>query len=201
MSDLRQGLKQTTEFFAPENLATLLLKYEGEVALLVIDVQKQFCDPRTCRGNRETKAISHRIKSLVPEFRKLAIPVYAVYYSAASPSSDLKLDFYQFKPSATDTLILKHTDSAFASSNIKDILKKDNKKLLLVCGFNRSACVKSTVEDACQQGFKVCLLNDLIGNDNHNGPSDFHGIVAMQKAGAMKVSSQAVLDSLPGLKN
>ena len=44
-NSLPQQLKDTAAFLEPENLAELILKYEGEVALLVIDVQKGFCDP------------------------------------------------------------------------------------------------------------------------------------------------------------
>src|SRR5665213_1975266 len=91
-SPLAENIKRTAEFFKPENLAALTLKYKDQLALLVIDVQEDFCNPNIpyggdgwsgdeSRGNEETKAVSERIQSVVPEFRKAGIPVYDIYYS------------------------------------------------------------------------------------------------------------------------
>jgi len=196
---LPQSLQETAAFFDPENLARLALKYEGEVALLVIDVQKQFCDPadREKRGNAETVEISERIQSLVPEFRKAGIPVYAIFYSPTGRKKRFrKIDFYKFKPDAGDTVVGKYADSAFEGSNIADLLHGDNKKLLLACGFNLNACVKSTVKDARAAGFEVCLLRDLAGNDCLNRDYADSHLRDMQKAGTVIASSQAVLKQL-----
>jgi nicotinamidase-related amidase len=107
--------------------------------------------------------LSKQIQTLVPAFRKAGIPVYAIHFSPlGTPASNI--DFYQFAPHADDTLVSKVTASAFASSNIEEILKKDKRKLLLTCGFYLNACVESTVRDARKAGFDVCLLRDLTCN-------------------------------------
>ena len=193
--NLPERLKKTGEFFDPENLASLSLKYaEGEVALLVIDVQKQFCDPEGKRGNKETTEISERIQSLVPEFRKADIPVYAVYYSTTGDKEREEVDFYKFQPAANDTLIAKNADSAFKGSNIADILHRDHKKLLLACGFNLNACVKRTIDDARKAGFDVCLMEDLSGNDALNaGYSPDTFLKQMREGGTVITSSENVL--------
>jgi nicotinamidase-related amidase len=172
MSDFLQRLKKAFTFFEPDNLARQPVKYEGEVALLVIDVQEKFCKPRGIfgRGNSETKEISKRIKSIVPEFRKAGIPVYAIYFGDEEKKAS-QIDFYEFAPHPDDVLVAKNDDSAFQGSNIREILKNDKRKLLLTCGFNLNACVKSTVMDALDEGFDVCLLKDLAGNDNENDAS------------------------------
>lgn len=165
MSDLRQGLKQAAKFFDPENLADLLIKYEGEIGLLVIDVQKIFCDPQQTvdfdgqilGGNADTQAASQRIASLVPQFRKAGIPVYAVYYAVEGEY----IDCYKYTPTGQDKIVLKNACSAFAGGNIKDVLDEDHRKLLLTCGFNFSACVYSTVDDARSAGFEVCVMDDI----------------------------------------
>lgn len=162
-------LNRVNEFFKPENLAKQKIKYEGEIGLLVIDAQIKFCDPEGKRGNQETKRISERIQSLMSEFRKINILIYAVYFSREEIEDPEKIDFYQFKPDLEDKLIRKTADSAFRGSSIKEVLKEDKKKLLLACGFNASACVRSTVLDAKESGFDVCVLEDLTGNDQWNG--------------------------------
>jgi len=168
MTDFKQQLEKVSKFFKPENLARQKIKYKGEIALLVIDVQRRFCDPEeSSRGNTQTKKISERIQSLAPKFRKAGIPVYAVYFSREELQAP-EIDFYKFTPHPDDKLVAKHMDSAFNGSNIKKILKRDKRKLLLACGFNLSACVLRTVIDARKAGFDVCLLRDLTGNDNPN---------------------------------
>jgi nicotinamidase-related amidase len=167
MTDLKKQIEKTSAFFEQDNLAKQILKYKGEVALLIIDVQKQFCDPETGRGNAETVEISERIQSLAPQFRKAGIPVYAVYYSWQKEKAS-EIDFYKFTPERGDKLVVKNDTSAFAGGNIKRRLKKDKRKLLLACGFNLSACVLRTVVDAREAGFDVCLLRDLSGNDARN---------------------------------
>ena len=194
--ELRRKLAATAEFLTPENLATLTLKYEGKVALLVVDVQKKFCAKEVGLGNDETVAVSKHIGSLAPEFRKASVPVYAVYCSI--PGSR-QTDFYEFEPCFGDVLIGKNRDSAFAGSNIRDILEKDHMKLLLICGFNLNACLKETISDARKAGFDVCLLRDLAGNGIlSSGDEDDtrRTLEEMQQEGVMMAQSGEVLEQL-----
>ena len=201
MTDFRKKLEKVINFFHPDHLSSLLLKYEGKAALLVIDVQKEFCDPKGRRGNRTTAKVSRRIQSLTPEFRKAGIPVYAVYFSYKKRQKAADIDFYEFTPHPDDTLIRKDRDSAFKGSKIKEILKKDKKNLLLTCGFNLNACVRDTVIDANKEGFDVCLLSDLTGNDNTN---DAHTKMEMlrelRKKGISVAKSGNVLKKLPSIR-
>lgn len=199
MSDLPEKIKAASDFLKPENLETLLLKYEGEVALLVIDVQKMFCDPQGRLGNAQTEEVSKRIQSLVPEFRKAGVPVYAVYFGGEKEASEI--DFYKFRPAQEDTLVAKSDVSAFKSSDIKNTLQKDGKKLLLTCGFNLSACVLSTVMDARAEGFEVCLLRDLAGDDNDNARGGMSALLAMKGKDVLIESSDKVIEQLQARKN
>ena len=202
MSDLRQQLDKVFTFFKPENLAAQTIKYEGEVALLVIDVQKEYCDPQGSRGTAETAEISKRIQSLAPEFRKAGIPVYAVYFSRKEKKDASEIDFYEFTPQPDDVLVAKNRNSAFEGSNIKELLEKDKKKLLLICGFNLNACVRSTVLDARKAGFEVCLLRDLTGNDNNNSSrwAEDH-LADMRDKGVTIEQSEKVLELVHAKKN
>ena len=201
-SSLPRKLKKAADFFKSENLAALTLKYEGEVALLVIDVQKEFCDPKERRGTKQTKAVSKHIRSIVPQFRKAGIPVYAVYNSPDGERKPSDIDFYKFAPGPNDVVIAKNGDSAFKNSNIGDILKKDHKKLLLICGFNLSVCVAKTALDARASGFEVCLLRDLTADDyfcsdiKYNTYTDA-ALREMQQQGVVIAPSKKILKYLP----
>lgn len=143
-----------------------------DLALLVIDVQKEFCDPKGYRGNQETRDVSRHIKSIVPAFRNAGIAVYPIYFVQQPKIARRKIDYYEFIPDRSDTLIQKNHDSAFQGSDIEDVLARDKRKTLLVCGFNLNVCVHKTVMDAVVGGFSVRLLRDLTGNDDCNDPSE-----------------------------
>ena len=139
----------------------------NDLALLVIDVQSQFCDPKNHRGNTHTERTAERIKRMIPEFRKACVPVYVIYFSRDEKPID-KIDFYQFAPEKSDIIVRKTADSAFQGSMIGDILSAHRRKKILACGFNLGACVMRTVLDAKKEGYDVQVLRDLSENDNEN---------------------------------
>ncbi|MDE1152742.1 MAG: cysteine hydrolase [Micavibrio sp.] len=209
---LIQQLKKVAEFLSPTLLAQTDLHYSPEpddielasssnIALLVIDVQKEFCDPTGRRGNQQTAEVSRRIGSLVPEFRKAGIPVYMVYFSHGEKKIK-DIDFYEVKPEKSDVLVAKNRDSAFRGSNIETLLQKAGHRKLLTCGFNLNACVYSTVLDARSNGFQVTLLRDLVGNDKNNDDRYTDGCIQeMKEKGIQFTQSSEVLQALTPANN
>jgi nicotinamidase-related amidase len=194
---LLDQLKRVFHFFRKENLEETPITYAplpddirlaSDLALLIIDVQGKYCDPKGRRGNRETGQIAKRIQKLAPEFRKAGIPVYVVYF-ANKPQKLKKIDFYEFKPETGDILIQKDMDSAFQGSDIKNILQQHGRKRLLTCGFNLNACVFKTVIDGIGEGFNIRLLRDLSGNDNDNDSANAHVYVKKMKKKGVVISN------------
>ena len=196
-------LKNVFDFFRPEvqaNTKVSLDPAKGDVALLVIDVQKEYADPAQGRGNRETRQVTRRINSLIPAFRAAGLPAYVVYFSDYEKKPE-EIDFYIFRPNPEDKLIAKDEDSAFRGSDIKKILKGDKRKTLLTCGFNLNACVFKTVMDARDNGFEVVLLRDLTGNDNDNDRTKTdEQIEKMKKRGVKFVNSIDLLEDISDFK-
>jgi len=85
------------------------VKLPRDLALLVIDVQQEFCDPQGARGNKETREVSQRIRRLVPAFRKAGVPVYVIYF-ADDPKKTQDVDFYEFRPRQGDFVLRKMTN-------------------------------------------------------------------------------------------
>ncbi len=136
------------------------------VALLVIDVQAEFCDPGGKWGNSGTDKISGDIARIVPHFRGIGITVYPVYYAQYTGQGPEDTDFYRFSPEHQDIPVAKYDDCAFRGSRIQSVLEANKHKYLLVCGFNMSSCVMETVLAAQALGFDVTLLTDLTGEGN-----------------------------------
>jgi|GEM_PF-2580426 len=173
----------------------------SNLAVLVVDVQRQYCDPthRQLRGNDETATVSQRIATTVPLFRALGVPVYAIYFDKMMTLDPADAGWYRFRPEAGDIAVPKQQDSAFRGSNIKHLLLENRHRTLLTCGFNRSSCVKSTIFDARKGGFDVVLMADLIGNDNRNPKGVFHArkdLGRFVKAGVNVVDSKMVLQNI-----
>lgn len=166
-------------------------------ALLLIDIQKRFCDPAAGhRGNDATLAVARRIAALAPTFRAAGVPFYPVY-TPSRHDPDGAIDHCEFVPLRRDNVLHKSTNSAFESSAIKSTLSRRGHHTLLVCGFNLNACVFDTVYDAVSADFAVWLLQDLVGNDNYNSPdrSD-HFIGRMRDIGVTLTDSDAALTVL-----
>ncbi len=196
-------LKNVFDFFRPEVQANTKISLDpakGDIALLVIDVQKEYADPAQGRGNRETRQVTRRINSLIPAFRAAGLPAYVVYFSDYEKKPE-EIDFYIFRPNPEDKLIAKDEDSAFRGSDIKKILKGDKRKTLLTCGFNLNACVFKTVMDARDNGFNVVLLRDLTGNDNENDRSQTESRLEQMRArGVTFMNSIDLLQDISAFK-
>lgn len=154
---------------------------QASTALIIIDVQKRFCDPSIpdgwpadteMRGTIDTSLISEKIAGAVPFFRQAGLPIYAIYYNYDRLIPHKKLDFYKYIPASDDHIIVKNSDSAFQSSNLHNILLGKGCRNLLVCGFNFNGCVAATAFDAALNDFKVGVLGDLSGNGRYNMTHD-----------------------------
>ena len=143
-----------------------MLKPE-ETALLIVDVQKKFCEPWILRGTDKTDVIAKKIGKLAPAFRKAGVQIYAVRVEqTGSPFEKIDdYDFHHFRPSVKDIVVTKRNGSAFDGTDMDAFLKKTGKKNVLVWGFNLCACVYSTAVDGAKNGYNVSVIEDLSGND------------------------------------
>lgn len=137
----------------------------SKVALLIIDVQKEYCSQKY-KGNPKTEQIAGDIARLVPCFRQAGIGVYAIYFEPHAmlkrPDEYHLADFYKFKPvPETDHVIGKIECNAFSSERLVHTLKREGHEHVLLCGFYLSACVAATMNGALESCQSVTLLNDL----------------------------------------
>ena len=195
---LQNELKRIDEFFAQDNLAQTTIRYEvtpAHAALVVIDVQREFCDPLRRRGTRKTDEVSKKIGTLLPAFRAASLPVYMVY-SAQQEQRRKSIDFYNVKTAKSDTIVRKQTDSAFQSGTFKTQMFNSSNTHLLVCGFNASACVMQSVLDGIRRGYSVDVISDLTGNDRLNCENVGAALERMKAKGARIVHSDDVFKAL-----
>jgi len=201
MQDFKNRILHTLKYMGPAEQAKMQIAYipkPEETALLVIDVQSLYADPKR-DGNKRTDQVAERIKSIMPAFRKAGVPIYVVYFAqnAYRPHTPAQMALYKIEPAGEDKLVAKEKNSAFKGSRLAEMLRADNRKLLLTCGFNYSACVYETVMDGRDQGFDVAVLRDLTENDRRNEHSEYWKYTKkMAKEGVFFPAAADVLKTL-----
>jgi nicotinamidase-related amidase len=157
-----------------------------ECALLVVDVQVDFCSPSgmTARkhANSLMQALPAKINNFVLYFQPLGgLLVYlkAVIDPNNRPKNFLLMEsikgitrptvkntdgaeFYGLEIPKEAVIIEKSYMDAFAHAHLKEVLESRNIKHVLICGVRTEICVDMTARRACSEGYNVFVLRDLV---------------------------------------
>ncbi len=187
------------------------MKIDANDALIVVDVQNDFCPggalavvdgdstvpginkllPRfaVCVFTRDWHPADHCSFSSAPRFVDKSWPLHCV---ADTPGA-------QFHPAlnvpADAAIVSKGTDAAkeaysgFDGTALADSLRKQGVRRVFVCGLATDYCVKATALDALENGFVTVVIDDLCrGVDNPIGTARA-AIDAMKAAGVRMCAS------------
>ena len=159
-----------------------------ETALVVIDVQNDFCHPDGMMGklgkNVESGAlVTPRIAKLISYAKKASVPVLFVItqHDAVTDSPAWRgrilydenkiichtgswgAELYQLAREDADYIIVKNRYSGFHGTNLDLILRSIGRKTLLFCGFTTNVCVETTLRDANSLDYFPALVADCAG--------------------------------------
>lgn len=189
-----------------DNDQQVLMFHPKTTAHLVIDVQEEFCSPFRYRSNHDTQLISQNIRIFTDAVSQKNILTAWVYSDRWNKGAEKACGgFYNVRPPQNDPkhiLIGKNKASAFRGSDIHSTLQHNNVNTLIVTGFNLSACVHQTVNDALNKGYKIYLVADCVGNDNDNSSitaqeTEWHDYLQkLERKGATITTSRQVMKSL-----
>jgi maleamate amidohydrolase len=175
-----------TDKYVDVGYASTTIGYGRKAAVLVVDWQLAFTDPRFELGGLDRL---HRARDNTAEFLKVArshgLPV-AACYTAYCSNKDMPLwkvaavrkeFFYGHECTAMDPKIhdasdftyCKNAPSMFFQTPLITFLVKENVDTVLVTGCTTSGCVRATIVDAFSYGFRVQVLADCCG-DAEEGP-------------------------------
>lgn len=171
-------------------LRTLSEQADPKVAaLLVVDMQNDFCHPQGVsgkRGRQQTMTIemAPRLEAFIKACRGVGMPVIFVktihYPWTDSPSWVRRLDrdggdsvcrpgtwgaeFYaRIQPEEGEIIITKHRYSAFLETNLDLVLRSRGIRSLLISGVGTNVCVESTLRDGYMRDYYIVLLEDCVG--------------------------------------
>jgi nicotinamidase-related amidase len=173
----------------------------AHTALIIIDMQKDFCCDgfATSRAGRPLDAAQSIISTLV-EFREAArqagvlvvhvgFKTYLDHMSDSGPwlaqrrrssyasdkialSGDEGMEFIpELIPEKDELTIWKHRYSAFKGTDLDMLLRAHDIKTVVPCGVSTNVCVESTLRDAFEHSYYVCLAQDACASwdmDLHN---------------------------------
>jgi len=135
-----------------------------KAALLIIDVQKAIDHPSW--GKRNNPSAEARIALLLSAWRQSARPIVHVRHISRSPDSTYRpgQEGVEFKPEAQpaagETVITKHTNSAFIGTNLETLLRGEGIGTLVICGVITNNSVEATARMAGNLGFETYVVSD-----------------------------------------
>ena len=159
-------------------------------AVLVIDMQNDFCDEK---GYVETvvgkdvsacRAVVPEILALVGAAREQGVPVFwikANYDIDRLPEGMLAKqrekspavccgtaswghEFYHVRPASHDAVIEKNSYSAFAGTGLEERLRRAGVRTLVFSGVQTNVCVETSLRDAVCRGFYAVLASDCVAS-------------------------------------
>ena len=139
-------------------------KLPQSTALILIDVQQAFLDPRW--GERNNRDAESNIAQLLSEWRKSGRPVRHVVHDSVEANSLLRPESpgnaiqAVATPKATEPVYRKHVNSAFIGTSLEKDLRQDGIDTLVLVGLTTNHCVSTSARMAGNLGFTTFVVSD-----------------------------------------
>jgi nicotinamidase-related amidase len=180
-----------------------------DAALVLIDVQKGFDDPRW--GRRNNPEAETNIARLLTAWRKTGRPMFHIQHRSRRPGSVLGPESPGFeikdaaKPQTGEPIIQKSVNSAFIGTDLESRLKKNGLRTVVLVGLTTDHCVSTTARMAGNLGFDTYVVSDATATFDRVGPDgkpykaeDIHAIslVSLNDEFATIIDTESLLNRL-----
>jgi nicotinamidase-related amidase len=153
----------------------MIRQFEGDTALLLIDVQKGvnvFTHWGGPTGRRNNPDAETHMAALLKAFRDAGQPVIYTRHDSREAASPLKLSLPTgamidgFEARAGEIIIEKDVNSAFVGTDLELRLRERRINRLVVAGFFTNFCVETSVRMAGNMGYDTYLAHDACATCN-----------------------------------
>lgn len=136
----------------------------ANAALVIIDVQRGFDDPRW--GHRNNPGAERNIGRLLEAWRSSGRPVIHVKHMSQSrgsplregqPGNEIKKEL---RPRRGEALFRKKVNSAFIGTGLERLLRRKRVQDLVITGLATDHCVSTTARMAGNLGFRTIVAAD-----------------------------------------
>jgi ureidoacrylate peracid hydrolase len=158
----------------------------GKTALIVVDVQNDFCHKQGIFGKRNfnlsyvEKAVNN-ILHFTGQCRQYSLPIIFVrtLHSSWTDSESWigrmegaaremlicrpeswGAEFYKVKPLTGDFIVTKHRFSGFVGTDLDLVLRSKAIETLLMTGVATNVCVETTARDGFNRDYRIILVED-----------------------------------------
>ncbi len=150
-------------------------------AILVVDFQRAFVDPEIPGGGDFHEAIGST-RVLLDEARRLGVPVFYTVVGYASPMEagrfiekcpTLRLSMLgtpmvelaeALGRTEEEPVLVKRFASAFFETDLAERLREAGVDTVVVCGCTTSGCVRASVIDGMQNGFRSIVPRECVAD-------------------------------------
>ena len=135
-----------------------------KTALLLIDVQKGFDDPKW--GQRNNPQAEDNIAKLLSVWRQMHRPIFHIQHLSLEADSPLRPDRPGSeikdiaKPLEHEPVIQKQVNSAFIGTDLEARLRDQGCNTLVIVGLTTNHCVSTTARMAGNLGFETYVISD-----------------------------------------
>ena len=146
---------------------------EKDIALLLIDVQQGFLDPRW--GKRNNPEAEKNIGTLLTYFRKVSRPIIHIQHLSTTEDSLLRpgqsgVEFSkEARPQLGERIFQKTVHSAFVETSLEAYLRAQGIQTLVIVGIATDHCVSTNTRVASNLGFAVFVVEDATATFERQG--------------------------------
>ena len=147
---------------------------KNKCALIVIDMQKYFCDKKSTAYVPGVDTIKSKINMMINVFDKHQRPIIFTRHIDTNDKDNMMLRWWsenikEDNPMSEiiedlDTkkgeVIVKHQYEAFLGTNLEKILMEKEVKQVVICGVLTNLCCETTARSAFMRGFEVFFTMD-----------------------------------------
>ena len=147
-----------------------------DTALLVIDVQVAFDENERLGRRRNNPAAVTQIAALLAAFRQHGAPIFHIQHASLEPDSPFRAERPGFaikaeaRPLGGEPVIVKHVNSSFIGTDLKDRLDAARIRRLVICGATTNHCVETTTRMSGNFGYDTWLIRDATWTFDRVGP-------------------------------
>ena len=149
-------------------------KIEREAALILIDIQQGFADPRW--GRRNNPAAEANAASNLAAWRATSAPLVHIQHQSVEPASPLRpgQPGIEFQPGVAplpdEPVMAKSVNSAFIGTGLEAWLRERGINQVVIAGLTTNHCVETTTRMAGNLGFRPVLVEDACATFDRTGP-------------------------------
>lgn len=188
--------------------ANKVLQFSKSTALILIDIQKAFDEPKW--GNRNNPEADQNAGRLLAAWRNTSRPVVHIRHvnkkagSLFHPGATTSEYKEEVMPHQGEPVIEKEVNSAFIGTNLEEWLREHGCEAVVIAGLTTPHCVSTTTRMAGNLGFETYIVADATAAFALPGPDgklyaaeEIHRInlVALHDEFATVVNTDSVLEA------